>query len=108
MNRTVIMKSIQWLVDLSIFWTQERDGSINREFHNWNSCSFDNFDFFERWVIHKELLQILKSNSYFLALWNILHLGENSLVYSNIDVTVFDCDAVSTTSKKFNWDVVVT
>ena len=87
--------------------TYEEDGSVDCEFHDWDGCSFDEFDLFEAGIVFESLLKPFQSKPYFLIFRYVFYPLKDGLVDCNVNVTIFDSNSIRTTAKQFNWNRIM-
>ncbi len=105
-NRTTIMWPIQLIVHLSNGVVKEGKRGVNGEFNQWNCCCFDEFDLCNPLLSYEEFLQSLESSFYSFRLRQKVHVHENWIIDSYINITVPDGNATSTASKQLYGNIV--
>ncbi len=80
---------------------------VDRHFHHGYCCCFDYFNLFEGGVVAEKGLYKLEGNSNPFPLRHVLERTKDLLVDCDVNITIFDSDAISAASEKFDWNGVV-
>jgi hypothetical protein len=104
---TAVVASVELIVGLAVLRAQEGLLGVDCHLHNGYGCCFDDFDFFEGGVVAEQGFDELESHPHPLSFRDVLKRGKDLLVDCDVDVTVFDCDAVGTAPEQFDREGVV-
>lgn len=80
---------------------------VDSQLEHGDSSRLYELELFEAWIGSEQLFNFFKSEGHLLVLWHEFCPIEDTLVDSNIDIAILDCDPVGATAEELDGDRVV-